>query len=90
MSNVTKCDICGAIYGYDPEKKHSNISVHTSKHFYDPATDSYADLCPDCTKKMLEFIDVLKSGKRYVIWQDDANLLSHVRSVVFSGVIDDA
>ncbi len=74
MSKVTKYDVCGAIFGYDPEKICSNVNVHSCQHFYNPTTDSYSDICPDCTKKLLEFIDVLKSGNRYVIWQDDANL----------------
>ena len=90
MSLVTKCDTCGSIYEYDDKKLESTIRVFSSKHYHNPDTESSFDLCPDCTKKMLEFIDVLKSGNRYVIWQDDASLLSHVRSVVFSGVIDDA
>ena len=68
MSTVTKCDACGTIYGYDPEKSESRVSVFRSKHSYNPKTDSSFDLCPDCTKKLLEFIDILKSGDRYVIW----------------------
>ena len=71
MSKVNKCDVCGAIFGYDPEKICSNVNVHSCQHFYNPTTDSHSDLCPDCTKKLLELIDVLKSGHNYVIWMED-------------------
>lgn len=74
MSLVTKCDICGAIIDYDREKLQSTIRVFSDKHYHNPDTDNSFDLCPDCTKKLLEFVDVLKSGDRYVIWLDDANL----------------
>lgn len=83
MSTVTKCDICEAIYGYNPEKSESRVSIFRSKHFHNPETDSSFDLCPDCTNKMLEFIDVLKSGNRYVICQDDGYLPPDVKSLVF-------
>lgn len=68
MSLVTKCDVCGAIYGYNPEKSESRVSVFRSKHSYNPETDNSFDICPDCTKKLLEFIDVLKSGERYALY----------------------
>lgn len=69
MSAVTKCDICGGIYnvadckqdyGYfklvDPKLRHSLINHN-----------SY-DCCPECAKKIAEFIDVLKTGENYCIY----------------------
>ena len=82
MSLVNKCDICGAIYGYDSGKKQSTFRVFTSKHYHDPDTDNSFDLCPECTKKMIEFIDVLTSGDRYTIWQEDAKMFSNVEEKV--------
>lgn len=71
MSLVTKCDVCGAIVDYDPKTVESRFTFFTNKHSYNPDTDGSFDLCPDCTKKMLEFIDVLKSGYDYVIQMEE-------------------
>ena len=76
MAAVTKCDICGTIYNnYRTPGKSFKIDVteyceRTDDHYY-----SSIDCCPECTNKMLEFIDVLKSGRNYVIYVDDADLL---------------
>ena len=68
MSAVTKCDICGEIHSeYDRKNTFSVIKMLTIH----PTTvhgPVETDFCPECTKKLLEFIDVLKTGKDYCIY----------------------
>lgn len=72
MATVKKCDICGAIHDCYPDamEKHMGISVMTRNsnytgHIY--GEDEF-DLCPECTEKVLSFIDVLKTyPTRYCI-----------------------
>ena len=70
MSAVTKCDICGEIYSVDHVTGRTfDIGITE----YNPLSRIYEcgnmDLCPDCAEKVYEFINVLKTGNRYVINQ---------------------
>ena len=62
MSFVTKCDICGEIYKSSTKPQSSQFRF--DGHFVTDFENGHFDLCPECTKKVLEFIDVLKAGAR--------------------------
>lgn len=67
MSLVTKCDICGEIY--KSSIKPQSSSFRFDGHNFIDLEKSRTDLCPECTKQVLNFMDVLKTGNRYVIHQ---------------------
>lgn len=71
MSFVTKCDICGEIY--KSSNKPQSSSLRIDGHLVTDFENSRTDLCPECTKRVLEFMDVLKSGYHYVIHQFEGN-----------------
>lgn len=68
MSAVTKCDICGAIYR---ENEIPSMTFNIGVTEYGERTGDYdyysMDCCPECTKRLSEFIDVLENGYEYEI-----------------------
>jgi hypothetical protein len=63
MSAITKCDICGEIYNEDTVPA-SVSSIRITEYYERTGSrhDKDTDLCPKCTKKLKEFIPVLKSS----------------------------
>lgn len=66
MSRFTRCDICGT------ECSVKTLQVHINIIDYDTENDDYKyedlDLCPECTKKLQDFIYILrKYPNNYVI-----------------------
>lgn len=70
MATVRKCDICGSIYELYPNEKTVSLGVQDAK---EPersfAMIETTDCCPECTKKILDLVDVMKLyGDEYVVW----------------------
>ena len=64
---VRKCNVCGKIYD-DPWKDPSRLAVgeltivqgNSESGHYMSTDRTDMDLCPECLKRVLEFVDVLK------------------------------
>lgn len=71
MSLINKCDICGGIYEADTVPA-SVLRIDITRYL--PITNDrdyeMIDCCPKCTKKLREFVDVLKTGYDYCIHMD--------------------
>lgn len=69
MATVKKCDICQAIYDVYPDKPLAYISVCKKLDGLSGVLgNNEIDCCPECTEKLMGFIDVLKTyGNRYCI-----------------------
>lgn len=71
MSLVRRCDVCERIHGTYPngDEKFASIEVRTvlsgMKNVYG---EDEIDCCPECTKAVLDFVDILKKyPNRYCI-----------------------
>lgn len=71
MSRVRKCDICGAVYDEYPVGESMLISKRTRETSTSIIGENTLDVCEKCSKKIDEFIDVLKSGYRYCIYMSE-------------------
>lgn len=56
--NVKKCDRCGKIF--DEKGRNHNRIVFVKDSFWKPLPDIYYDLCPECVKKIKDFINGAK------------------------------
>lgn len=71
MATVRKCDICGSVYDQYPTGDDTIAKVSTMKRndkFSSVYGETETDCCPECTAKLLSFVDVMKTyPTRYVI-----------------------
>lgn len=76
MSEVMKCDICGALY----DKEYGNIRILEQRSCKQPLNEY--DLCPVCVDRFHQWIDSVKNnaeveseesefGENFVSWFDD-------------------
>lgn len=71
MSKVTRCDICGKVFEHYGENatNYGSFRAHPRctcpEDYQDP---TITDCCPECTKKIEDFIDVLMTGEEYCIY----------------------
>lgn len=78
MAVVRKCDICGEIYDEHPVGKTMIIANRTRASEYSVINENYLDCCPECTRKLSEFIDILKVNAPYVIYTpEDKEYVNH-------------
>lgn len=58
MSKIYKCDICGTPYGTGSFKRSTDYAVIGVKDFNDVIIHKKVwDVCPECNKSILDFID---------------------------------
>ena len=68
MADVKKCDICGKVYENKCQEKTMQMCVYDKK---DTVYDDYTraadytsiDCCPDCTDRILNFVNAMKNSK---------------------------
>lgn len=68
MANVKKCDICGKVYENKCHKKYIEIYVYDKKNttcneFVSFEDFNHIDCCPDCTDRILNFVNSMKNSK---------------------------
>ena len=62
MAYVKKCDICGNVYGNNGHEK--TIEMHViDDEFVSFEGSNNIDCCPDCTNRILNFVNIMKSSK---------------------------
>lgn len=72
MATVRKCDICGKVYGQYPKADETIMLISAvsknDKFSSGVYGEKETDCCPECTEKILSFIDILKTyPTRYII-----------------------
>ena len=68
MANVKKCDICGKVYENNGHEKAIEMYMYDKKNTtYDEFVSfedfNHIDCCPDCTERILGFVNIMKSSK---------------------------
>lgn len=71
MATVRKCDICGEIHDLYPTGNDALADIGVIKRndkFSSVYGKNEIDCCPECTAKLLSFIDILQTyPTRYII-----------------------
>lgn len=67
MAYVKKCDICGKVYENNCPEKTSELYIYDKKtttcNDFDFEGSNTIDCCPDCTNRILNFVNIMKSSK---------------------------
>lgn len=67
MAYVKKCDICGKVYENNCPEKTMELYIYDKKtttcNEFDLGGSNSIDCCPDCTNRILNFVNVMKSSK---------------------------
>ena len=58
--NALKCDICGTFYEPYPMGQSMEYKIHERTEMYTRLPREKFDCCTACTRRILDFIDVLK------------------------------
>ena len=68
MANVKKCDICGKVYENKCPEKTIELYIYDKKNtthddFVSFEDFNHIDCCPDCTERILGFVNTMKNSK---------------------------
>ena len=67
MANVKKCDICGNVYENKCPKKTIELYIYDKKtttcNEFGFGGSNSIDCCPDCTDRILNFVNAMKNSK---------------------------